>query len=195
MFDISNLNNFIFYPKYTYCAIDAPLKHGLSLSRYDISAGYSKVYITAVTRNDAAAQKKLYAEQYLHPICINIDVENKTLLSLVIEWHKKITVSFACIILFFIGAPLGAIIKKGGLGMPVVVSVFFFLAYYILTEFYVNLANEGHLAPLKAIWMPLIIFLPISVFLTSKAARDSSIFDATSYYSFINKFFSKKNRV
>ena len=79
--------------------------------------------------------------------------------------------------------------------MPVVVSVFFFLAYYILTEFYVNLANEGHLAPLKAIWMPLIIFLPISVFLTSKAAIDSSIFDATSYYSFINKFFSKKNRV
>lgn len=66
------------------------------------------------------------------------------------------------------------------------------MAYYILTEFYVNLANEGHLAPLKAIWMPLIIFLPISIFLTSKAARDSSIFDATSYYSFINKFFQRK---
>jgi lipopolysaccharide export system permease protein len=135
------------------------------------------------------------ALSYIDNANINLDVENKTLLSLVIEWHKKITVSFACIILFFIGAPLGAIIKKGGLGMPVVVSVFFFLAYYILTEFYVNLANEGHLAPLKAIWMPLIIFLPISIFLTSKAARDSSIFDATSYYSFINKFFSKKNRV
>ncbi len=135
------------------------------------------------------------ALSYIDNANINLDVENKTLLSLVIEWHKKITVSFACIILFFIGAPLGAIIKKGGLGMPVVVSVFFFLAYYILNEFYLNLANEGHLAPLKAIWMPLIIFLPISVFLTSKAARDSSIFDATSYYSFINKFFSKKNRV
>ena len=135
------------------------------------------------------------ALSYIDNANINLDVENKTLLSLVIEWHKKITVSFACIILFFIGAPLGAIIKKGGLGMPVVVSVFFFLAYYILTEFYLNLANEGHLEPLKAIWMPLIIFLPISVFLTSKAARDSSIFDATSYYSFINIFFSKKNRV
>ena len=97
-----------------------------------------------------------------------------------------------CIILFFIGAPLGAIIKKGGLGMPVVISVFFFLAYYILTELFMNLALEGALPPWQALWMPLLIFLPISIFLTSKAAKDSVIFDATIYYTWINKLFKKK---
>ena len=109
-----------------------------------------------------------------------------------IEWHKKIVICFACIILFFIGAPLGAIIKKGGLGMPVVVSVFFFLAYYILTEMYMQLAIDGTMEPWIALWMPLVIFLPISVFLTFKAAHDSVIFDITVYYSWIEKLFKRK---
>src|SRR6185295_16500699 len=96
---------------------------------------------------------------------------------LLIEWHKKIVVSFACIILFFVGAPLGAIIKKGGLGLPVVVSVFFFLAYYILSEAFTSLAWDGTLPPYQAVWAPIFIFLPISVFLTYKAAKDSALFD------------------
>ena len=110
-----------------------------------------------------------------------------------IEWHKKIVVCFACIILFFIGASLGAIIKKGGLGLPVVVSVIFFLAYYILTEMYLNLAYEAELPVWQALWTPLAIFFPISVFLTYKAANDSVIFDATIYYSWMNKLFKKKS--
>jgi lipopolysaccharide export system permease protein len=122
----------------------------------------------------------------------NIKSESSSLINFLIEWHKKIVVCFACIILFFIGAPLGAIIKKGGLGMPVVISVFFFLAYYILTELFMNLALEGALPPWQALWMPLLIFLPISIFLTSKAAKDSVIFDATIYYTWINKLFKKK---
>jgi lipopolysaccharide export system permease protein len=116
-----------------------------------------------------------------------IDDEKFSQLKFLIEWHKKIVISFACIILFFIGAPLGAIIKKGGLGLPVIVSVLFFLAYYILTEMYMQLALDGNMAPYIALWMPLIIFLPISIFLTYKAANDSVIFDATIYYSWIGK--------
>ncbi len=113
---------------------------------------------------------------------------------MLVEWHKKIVVCFACIILFFIGAPLGAIIKKGGLGLPVVVAVFFFLAYFILTEAYTSLAYEGTIPVWQAMWTPLFIFAPISIFLTYKAAKDSAIFDVTIYYVWIEKIFKKKKR-
>jgi lipopolysaccharide export system permease protein len=117
--------------------------------------------------------------------------EEATLLSLDIEWHKKIVVCFACFILFFIGAPLGAIIRKGGLGLPVVTAVFFFLAYYILTEAFLTLAMENKMITWKAMWMPLAIFLPISVFLSYKAAKDSALFDMTSYILFVQKLFKR----
>ncbi len=124
-----------------------------------------------------------------------IEQEEISKLNYLIEWHKKMVICFACIILFFIGAPLGAIIKKGGLGLPVVVSVFFFLAYYVLTEMFMQLAIDNRMEPWIALWMPLIIFLPISVFLTFKAAKDSVIFDITVYYSSLEKIFKKKERV
>lgn len=122
----------------------------------------------------------------------NRKVEEASYLALNIEWHKKIVVCFACIILFFIGAPLGAIIRKGGLGMPVVTAVFFFLAYYILTEAFFAVAIEGKMPPWQAMWTPLAIFLPISVFLTYKAAKDSALFDMTSYFIFFGKLFKKQ---
>jgi lipopolysaccharide export system permease protein len=125
----------------------------------------------------------------------NIDADKDSVIRYLMEWHKKIVICFACIVLFFIGAPLGAIIKKGGLGLPVIVSVFFFLAYYILTEMYMQLAIEKRMPPWQALWMPLVIFLPISFFLTSKAAKDSVIFDVSTYYSWIGKLFGKKKNV
>jgi len=125
---------------------------------------------------------------------VAVRADNDSALRLLIEWHKKIVVCFACIVLFFVGAPLGAIIKKGGLGLPVIVSVFFFLAYYILTEIYVSLAIDEKMPPHIAMWMPLLIFLPISIFVTIKAARDSAIFDITVYYNWINKLFKKSAR-
>ncbi len=109
-----------------------------------------------------------------------------------IEWHKKIVVSFACLVLFFIGAPLGAIIRKGGLGLPVVISVIFFLAYYILTELFLNLAIEGRMVPWKALWSPPLLFLPLSAFLTYKAAHDSMLFDISVYKSWIQDRLKRK---
>ena len=119
--------------------------------------------------------------------------ESDALIQLIVEWHKKIVVCFACIILFFIGAPLGAIIRKGGLGLPVVTAVFFFLAYFILTEAFTTVALEGTLPPWQAMWIPLAIFLPVSIFLTYKAAKDSALFDATSYIIFFQKLFKRAN--
>jgi lipopolysaccharide export system permease protein len=113
-------------------------------------------------------------------------------LMLIVEWHKKIVVCFACIVLFFVGAPLGAIIRKGGLGLPVVTAVFFFLAYFILTQAFETVALEGKMPPWQAMWTPVFVFLPISVFLTYKAARDSALFDASSYIMFFQNLFKKK---
>lgn len=123
---------------------------------------------------------------------VQVDNDENLMVKYLMEWHKKIVICFACVVLFFVGAPLGAIIKKGGLGLPVIVSVFFFLAYYILTEMYMQLALDRAMEPWQAMWMPLVIFLPISIFLTVKAARDSVIFDVTIYYSWIGKVFRKR---
>jgi len=124
---------------------------------------------------------------------VGFENEKDYIVKFLMEWHKKIVVSFACIVLFFVGAPLGAIIKKGGLGMPVIVAVLFFLAYYILTEVFMQLALDRKLPPWQAMWMPVAVFLPISIFLTSKAAKDSVIFDLSAYYLFFSKIFKKKS--
>ncbi len=123
---------------------------------------------------------------------VHVESDNDLLVKYRIEWHQKIVICIACIVLFFVGAPLGAIIKKGGLGLPVIVSVIFFLAYYILTEMFKQLALEQKMPPWQALWMPLVIFLPISIFLTVRAANDSVIFDVTTYYTWFNKIFRKK---
>lgn len=129
---------------------------------------------------------------YIDAAAINFETDQLEINRFLVEWHKKIVVCFACIILFFVGAPLGAIIKKGGLGLPVVVAVFFFLAYFILTEAFTSLAYDTVMPVWQAMWAPLLIFLPISIFLTYKAAKDSAIFDVTIYYTWITKLFKSK---
>lgn len=108
-----------------------------------------------------------------------------------IEWHRKFTLSFACVILFFIGAPLGAIIRKGGLGMPVVISVLFFLVYHITSITSEKMVKQGELEPFKGMWMASIILLPIGLFLTYKASTDSSLFDLETYSKSIRDFFMR----
>ncbi len=109
-----------------------------------------------------------------------------------ISWHERLILSFACIILFFVGAPLGSIIRKGGLGLPVVVATLFFILYMILTDSMRSMAMELILPPFLAMWFPLFVFLIIGVFLTYKAATDSMIFDVDWYFSRIKFLFNKK---
>ena len=110
-----------------------------------------------------------------------------------IEWHRKYTLSFACFILFFIGAPLGAIIRKGGLGMPVVVSIIFFLLYYVISITGEKLAREASITPFLGMWISTFFFFPIGAFLTYKASKDSVILNVSSYWEPIKKFFKKKD--
>lgn len=88
------------------------------------------------------------------------------------EWHKKFTLSFACIIFFLIGAPLGTIIRKGGLGLPVVISVLFFVIYYIISTVAERTAEYGDLNMFLGVWLSSLIILPIGLFLTIKATKN-----------------------
>ncbi|MCF8335622.1 MAG: LptF/LptG family permease [Bacteroidales bacterium] len=106
-----------------------------------------------------------------------------------IHWHKKLTLSFACIIFFFIGAPLGSIIRKGGLGTPLVISVIFFIIYYIVSITGENFVEKGVFPAFIGMWLSSLIFLPIGIFLTYKATNDSMILDTETYKKIVKKIF------
>ena len=123
----------------------------------------------------------------------DIDIKSRNLAKHEIEWNRKFTLSFACLILFFIGAPLGAIIRKGGLGMPVVISILFFVTYHVISISGEKFAREGVIPAYKGMWLSSIVLLPIGIFLTYKATTDSSLFDRTSYSRFFKKLLRKKS--
>jgi lipopolysaccharide export system permease protein len=113
-----------------------------------------------------------------------------------IEWHRKLVLSFACVVLFFIGAPLGAIIKKGGLGLPVIFSVFFFLVFHITSISGEKMVSTGSMTPFTGMWLSTMVLLPIALYLTYQAAKDAALFDADVYTRFIErigKMFTKVN--
>lgn len=107
-----------------------------------------------------------------------------------IERHKKFSWSFACLIFFFIGAPLGAIIRKGGLGMPVVVSILMFITYYMVSITGEKFAREDVWPMFDGMWFSSFIFLGLGVFLTYKAATDSAIMNMETYQLFFKKLTS-----
>ena len=105
----------------------------------------------------------------------------------VVEWHKKFTLSLACLFFFFIGAPLGAIIRKGGLGVPVVVSVTIFIFYYIVNVSGEKMAKSGEWVPWFGEWLSSMVLCPIGIFLTYKANKDSAVFNIEAYVSVIRR--------
>jgi lipopolysaccharide export system permease protein len=109
-----------------------------------------------------------------------------------IEWYRKFTLSIACFILFFIGAPLGAIIRKGGFGLPVVISVLFFVVFHVISMSGEKLAREGVVEPVIGMWLASMVMLPIGVFLTMKATTDAPLLQAESWSKLFNRFKKKK---
>lgn len=105
-----------------------------------------------------------------------------------IEWHKKYTDALACLIFFFIGAPLGGIIRKGGLGMPVVVSVVFYIIYYVISMTFQRSAREGIFDPFIGVWMSTFIIIPIAIILTRQAVTDASIMSSETYINILRRF-------
>ena len=122
----------------------------------------------------------------------NFENKEKLVYKHLIVYHQKFTFSIACFLLFFIGAPLGAIIRKGGLGMPAVISTVFFILYWVISFTGEKYAAEGQLPVWEGMWLASAVLLPIGVFLTRKATNDASLLDVDSWIKLFQKIFHIK---
>lgn len=113
--------------------------------------------------------------------------QSKILRKHMIEWHRKLVLSSAVLILFLIGAPLGSIIRKGGLGTPLIAAIAFFMLFYFATTTGEKMSKEGTLPPIIGMWLAAFILVPIGIFLTYKAMRDSQLFNKEWYSRVIRK--------
>lgn len=109
-----------------------------------------------------------------------------------VEWHRKFTLSFACLVLFFVAAPLGAIIRKGGLGLPMVVSVCLFITFHIISITGEKFAKGGVLSAFQGMWLAPSVLLPLGIYLTYKATTDSALFDSERYMRIFRKILPTK---
>lgn len=111
-----------------------------------------------------------------------------------VEYHRKIKLSFVCLLFFFIGAPFGAIIRKGGLGWPIFFSIIIFIFYYAINIIGERLAENAVSQVFTSTWMSILILTPLAIFLTVKSNNDSSIFNKEAYFNFIKKLIPKRSK-
>ncbi|MDO5980889.1 LptF/LptG family permease [Flavivirga sp. MEBiC05379] len=112
----------------------------------------------------------------------------------IISLHEKFALGFACIILFFVGAPLGALIRKGGIGLPMVIAILLFLTYHFIGIFATNSAKSGNLNPILASWFSTLMMLPLGIFLTKRATADRGIFELGNIIEPLKKVFNIKEK-
>ncbi|MBO7268211.1 MAG: LptF/LptG family permease, partial [Bacteroidales bacterium] len=143
-------------------------------------------YKQAITHLDQQISNIKYVPQDIQSVAYPL---RRTIL----ESFRKFTLSIACLIFFFIGAPLGAIIRKGGLGTPVIVSMFFFVIYWVVDISGKKLANDGAITPFIGAFISTFVLFPMGAFLTWKSTKDSALFNADSYISFFKKIFSREH--
>lgn len=141
-----------------------------------------------------AMMKAKRQEQDFQFKSLSMEDSQKTIRMHKIELMKKFTLSFACIVFFFIGAPLGAIIRKGGLGTPLVISVFLFIVYYIFDNSGYKLARDGRWEVWAGMWLSSGVLLPLGIFFTYKAVNDSAVFNADAYRLFFRRLAGKQKR-
>ena len=104
-----------------------------------------------------------------------------------IEWHNKFTMALAVFVFFLIGAPLGSIVRKGGIGSPVVFAVIFFVIFFLLNNFGKKFVKEDLVQPVSGMWMATFILLPIGIFFTYKAMHDSQLMNKEFYFRLFRK--------
>lgn len=181
---IYHINNYAYYQNDTLSREDSLRK----LKGFDTKIIYDS--LPAVEKKEAltrAIENLKDGNIYLAQISESHYWEIKVLKKYEVEWNKKLTMSFACLVFFFIGAPLGAIIRKGGLGTPAVISIFFFVIYYVISLSGQKLVEENIIGTFAGMWAASYILLPIGVFLTYKATTDSVIMNIDTYLLFLKK--------
>jgi lipopolysaccharide export system permease protein len=167
-----------------------PLKN-LNFKKEDIYAGMDSSSVTNTLANAKDNARVIFEAIDRSAVQSNDFVTVIT--RYMVEYNKKFTLAVSCLVLFFIGAPLGAIIRKGGLGLPVVVSVAFFLIYHIISTVGEKAAKEGNVSPFLGMWIAIIVLTPLGLFLTYKATIDSALFDVDVYKNLFKKIFKKKH--
>ena len=174
--------------KYGFDEVPTITKDGLSYvdldSLFNTIEIHRKVEILENAINYARTSKS-----FIESSLGNIYYKRKQLRRHEIEWHRKFTLSVGCLVFLFVGAPLGAIIRKGGLGMPTVISVVMFIFWYIISLTGEKMVRESIVSSFGGMWSSSVVLLFIGVFLTYKAANDSALFNIDMYLEFIRKLF------
>lgn len=190
-------NNRNLFPKWDYeeqAANEAPKKiTNIDFSKADFLDNYSKEDQETIKRR--AQEQLLIAGTNLKNQKNTLSIKKGILARNRAEWHRKFSLSFACLILFFVGAPLGAIIRKGGLGLPLIFCIVIFIVYYIISTIGEKSVMQLKLSPFQGMWLSSAIFLPVGIFLTLKASTDSPIFMAETYKNFFQKVFQKNKPI
>ena len=146
---------------------------------------YEKSYISQAL---ADARRSLQDYEYR---ALMLTEQAKSMRRHDIEMQRKFTLSFAVLVFFFIGAPLGAIIKKGGIGTPLVISVFLFIIYFIFDNSGYKMARDGKMLVWEGIWLSTVVLTPLGVFFTIKAVDDSAVFNADAYRLFFSRLIGR----
>lgn len=141
----------------------------------------------------AAASAAAYASE-LEWKSLTTEEGDKSVRSHRIQWHQKFTMSIACIFFFFIGAPLGAIIRKGGLGMPTIIAVILFIFYYIINTSGMKMARDGAWNMIFGMWISTVVLTPLGCFLTYKANNDSVVFNADVYTALFKRLLGLRSK-
>jgi lipopolysaccharide export system permease protein len=161
----------------------------------DVS-GYEDILPDSVfnTSYQRASEKVNLMKSSIDIIASENETRRRELRMTLIEWHRKFALSFACFVLFMIGAPLGSIIRKGGLGMPLVIAVIFFLIFHLTNMFGEKFVRQDIMTPLGGMWMSSMLLIPIGIFLTYKAMNDSQLFNNEYYMRFFRTALEKIRR-
>lgn len=177
---------------------------------YQLDTSRKKVYKGEFSSDSLFKWKDLEAESEAYRMAINsldnqiasIDFFENELMQTayplrrtIIESYRKFALSIACLLFFFIGAPLGAIIRKGGLGTPVIVSMFFFVVYWVVDISGKKLANDGAVSPFIGAFISTFVLFPMGAFLTWKSTKDSALFNADAYINAVKNLFKKVKKV
>ncbi|MCM4159654.1 YjgP/YjgQ family permease [Antarcticibacterium flavum] len=153
------------------------------LELYDTETGLQIVNLSLGSMNALVATVNIKKQEFRNSV--------KQLNKFEIALHEKYVLAFACVVLFFVGAPLGAIIRKGGMGLPMVVAILIFLTYHFIGIFAKNSAEDGSISPVLAAWLSTLIMMPLGILFTYRATTDQGLLSFSNITEPIGKFLKK----
>jgi lipopolysaccharide export system permease protein len=166
-------------------SITAPV-HSSSTWFFDTLTHRTKKRVLNAAQDMARKNKDMFIQQK-----DELEGRDKQMRRFRIEWHRKFYLAAICIVLFFIGSSLGAIVRKGGFGLPILMAIVLFVVYHLLTVSGERMAKSGILEPWQGMWLSTIILLPLAIWLTYKAANDSVLLDRDAYSRWFRKLLEK----